>query len=95
MLKRTLVMLAAPALIASGLIVAASGSAAAAPPIECKLYANTTSSTAHCRYHREYRHWISCDNNGTNVETTQEFTGRRNTLSCAEGYTLTNYGIGA
>lgn len=96
MLKRTLVMLATPGLIAGGLIFSAgTASAAAVPAIECKLYSINNTSIASCRYTREYQHWIRCANGDTTAELVEEFNGRRNSLSCPTGYDLTDHSIGA
>jgi hypothetical protein len=95
MLKRTLVMLATPGLIAGGLIFSAgTASAAAVPPVECKLYTSNSTSIASCRYTREYQHWIRCENGNITAELVEEFNGRRNSLSCPSGYDLINYSIG-
>jgi hypothetical protein len=95
MLKRTLVMLAAPGLIAGGLIFSAgTASAAAAPAVECKLYTSNSTSIASCRYTRDYGHWIRCQNGDITAELTEEFNGRRNHLSCPSGYDLINHAVG-
>ncbi|GGP04045.1 hypothetical protein LDL08_29630 [Nonomuraea glycinis] len=96
MLKRTLVMLATPGLIAGGLIFSAgTASAAAAPPIECKLYSINDTSIASCRYSREYQHWIRCENDNTTAELVEKFNGKRNHLSCPADYDLVDHAIGA
>lgn len=97
MLKRTLITLATPALIAGGLVVTGA-SAASAVPVECKLHRadHDRTSVAHCRHHRTYQHWIRCESKDGTIteETTKEFTGKRNRLTCDEDYKLVHHSIG-
>lgn len=97
MLKRTLISLAVPAMLATGLLaMGGSASAATGERFECKL--RTTdhgdASLATCRYRDDYVHWIRCDNGTRSVEVTDTFNGRRNVLDCPNGYRLRNQSIG-
>ncbi|MEV4102391.1 hypothetical protein AB0J42_19245 [Nonomuraea sp. NPDC049649] len=102
MLKRTLISLAVPAMLATGLLaMGGSASAAAAPPppsqrFECKLGSvdRGHASLANCRYRDKYVHWIRCENGPISVELTERFNGRRNVLNCPNGYRLKNQSIG-
>ncbi|MFG1945896.1 hypothetical protein [Nonomuraea sp. NPDC048826] len=97
MLKRTLISLAVPAMLATGLLaMGGSASAATGDRFECKLRTVDAgnASLAHCRYRDDYVHWIRCENSSRSLEVTEEFNGRRNVLDCPNGYRLRNQAIG-
>ncbi|TXK34432.1 hypothetical protein [Nonomuraea sp. C10] len=97
MLKRTLISLAVPAMLATGLLaMGGSASAATGERFECQLRTvdNGNASLATCRNRGDYVHWIRCDSGTRIVEVRDEFTGRRHVLDCPNGYRLRNQSIG-
>ncbi|MFI0419805.1 hypothetical protein [Spongiactinospora sp. 9N601] len=106
MVKRVIITLAAPALVAAGLL--AGGPAAAASsaeswaqsPIECRLQTvrDGRGSFVECREHGTYVHWIRCKthpDSRTTEDITREFTGTRNLLLCEPGTRVVSHSIGA
>jgi hypothetical protein len=103
MIKRALVMFAAPALLGAGLLTATPAAwAATVPdaPVECRLQPvrDGRASYVQCREHGAYVHWIRCRNHPDSratEDTIREFVGTRSLLVCEPGSRLVSHSIGA
>ncbi|MDF5758282.1 hypothetical protein [Spongiactinospora sp. TRM90649] len=99
MIKRVMLVLAAPVMFGAALVTA-TPAAATVPdaPIECRLepVRNGRASLVQCREHGAYVHWVQCKQYGSRAteDIVREFVGTRSVISCEPGSRVVSHSIG-